>query len=117
MEVLQKLEYNDNHPDHPICVICDTPIVVQPGKKVPDTCSRSCGSKLSHGHPNADAQGYVKEHTLVMSEHLGRPLTPEEIVHHKDGNKQNNSLDNLQVMTKSEHTRLHNTLGHTGQGL
>lgn len=64
---------------------------------------------LMHEHPNADAQGYVKEHILVMSQILGRPLdTSVEMVHHKDENKLNNDPDNLELMTKSEHTSLHN---------
>jgi hypothetical protein len=50
-----------------------------------------------HGHPNADMNGYVKEHRLVMSEFLGRPLERFEHVHHKDGNRGNNALDNLEL--------------------
>jgi hypothetical protein len=37
------------------------------------------------------------EHRLVMAEHIGRPLTPNEHVHHKDGNRTNNVIDNLQL--------------------
>lgn len=44
--------------------------------------------------------GYVFEHRLVVAEALGRPLTPNETVHHKDGNRQNNHIDNLQLMHK-----------------
>ena len=47
------------------------------------------------------------EHCLVMEESLGRKLEPGEIVHHKDGNKRNNTLDNLALMTKADHTSLH----------
>ena len=46
-------------------------------------------------------------HRAVMEEVLGRRLTSKEIVHHIDGDKWNNSPDNLQVMTQSEHIRLH----------
>ena len=47
------------------------------------------------------------EHRLIMEAILGRPLTENEVVHHRDGNKQNNALENLCVMSKTEHSRLH----------
>ena len=49
----------------------------------------------------------VKEHRHVMSQHLGRLLTLEEYVHHKNGNKTDNRLENLEVMTKTQHIRHH----------
>lgn len=59
-------------------------------------------------HPNARSDGYVLEHRFVMSEHLGRPLKDDEVIHHKDGNKQNNDIKNLEIISLSDHTRLHN---------
>lgn len=50
------------------------------------------------GHPNADVRGYVYEHRYVASQILGRELWDHEIVHHIDGNKLNNSPENLQVV-------------------
>lgn len=47
------------------------------------------------------------EHRLVAEKMLGRPLKPGEIVHHKDGDIHNNNFDNLEVMTQSEHIKLH----------
>lgn len=47
------------------------------------------------------------EHRVVMERKLGRALLANEDVHHIDGNKLHNRIDNLEVMTKSEHTRLH----------
>lgn len=57
-------------------------------------------------HPRA-SRGRVLEHILVVEQVLGRPLEPGEQVHHKDGNKQNNAPENLQVMSASEHKRHH----------
>lgn len=52
-------------------------------------------------HPCANAAGYVREHRLVMEQLLGRYLRPEEVVHHKDGNRQNNHPDNLQLFSSN----------------
>ena len=49
-------------------------------------------------------------HRAVAERVLGRKLKPGEIVHHRDGNKQNYSPENLQVLqNQSEHCRLHFT--------
>lgn len=45
----------------------------------------------------------VYEHRLVMAEALGRDLTPDEMVHHIDGNRLNNAAENLCLMTAREH--------------
>lgn len=45
---------------------------------------------------------------LLMANKLGRPLKADEDVHHIDGNKENNSLDNLTVVKHGEHQREHN---------
>ena len=47
------------------------------------------------------------EHRYIMEKHLGRQLTPHEVVHHIDGNKQNNNISNLKLMSRSEHIREH----------
>lgn len=49
--------------------------------------------------PMADGEGYILEHRLVMAESLGRLLLPTETVHHKDGNRTNNDIDNLELRT------------------
>jgi hypothetical protein len=49
----------------------------------------------------------IREHRYVMEQHLGRKLRKGEDVHHIDGNKLNNNISNLQVLSKSDHTKLH----------
>jgi hypothetical protein len=59
-------------------------------------------------HPRADKRGYVFEHILILEVKLGRPLAPGEIGHHKDHNKLNNTLDNLEVFPSfASHTSYH----------
>lgn len=48
-------------------------------------------------------------HRLIAERKLGRSLKPNEVVHHIDGNKYNNDPDNLCVMSRSEHAKLHLT--------
>jgi len=55
---------------------------------------------------------YVKEngrhqHRVVMEKHLGRKLLFTDIVHHINENKKDNRLENLQLMTRSEHIKHH----------
>ena len=64
-------------------------------------------------HPLADPNGYAYLHHLVVaSSARGRPQS-NEVIHHKDGNTTNNALENLEVLTRSEHSRIHAPkLGH-----
>lgn len=63
------------------------------------------------GHPNANEHGYVLHHRVVMENSINRLLTKSEVVHHKDENKKNNDLSNLELMERSEHNRLHASTG------
>ena len=58
-------------------------------------------------HPFADSKGYVMVHRLVMESSIGRFLDPKELVHHKNGVKNDNRLENLAIMSESEHKALH----------
>ena len=51
-------------------------------------------------------------HRLIMEEHLGRPLTDDEDVHHIDRDRKNNAIENLVVMSRSDHHRLHWTINN-----
>lgn len=58
-------------------------------------------------HPNSDKRGYVREHVFIMSKHLGRPLTKNELVHHINGIRNDNRIDNLIIMTRQQHASHH----------
>ena len=58
-------------------------------------------------HPYCRPNGYVKQANIIMEKKLGRYLRPEEVVHHRDLNKLNDNMSNLQIMTFSEHSSLH----------
>jgi hypothetical protein len=55
-----------------------------------------------HEHPNSDKKGSIFEHTMIMSEHLGRSLLPHENVHHKNGQRNDNSIENLELWSRSQ---------------
>lgn len=50
------------------------------------------------------------EHQVVMEAHIGRALTDDEVVHHRDEDRANNAIGNLEVMTRAAHTALHQAL-------
>lgn len=54
-----------------------------------------------------DNKGYIMQHRLVMEQHIGRYLAPDEEVHHIDGDKKNNKIENLLLVPRKEHRRIH----------
>jgi len=61
------------------------------------------------------SQKHVKKHRLIVEAALGRMLLPDEDVHHINGDKTDNRLENLQVVSHSEHSRITNRVRHSAR--
>lgn len=54
------------------------------------------------------------EHRSIMEKYIGRKLHTNEVIHHINGNKLDNRLENLQLLSKIEHDKFHR--GKSGKG-
>jgi hypothetical protein len=64
----------------------------------------------SPNHKEADINGYVMEHRLVMEQALNRPLLKNEDVHHQNKDRGDNRLENLIVCSRSQHKKIHSLM-------
>lgn len=122
------------YPDgYTTCDTCSNEFVTF-NKKFAKNCSRKCSNKsqsnrqfgednpnykdgkkitdqgyvqllVGREHPMAGRGGYVLEHRYVMSEYLERPLRRCEVVHHINGNRKDNRIENLELCGKQEKTQ------------
>ena len=109
-----------------ICTYCGNSFI-RPPRSERITCSKQCANRqrihdrIKPEYWWLNYAGYlegnvwingkrrrVRQHRWVMENHLGRKLTRWEHVHHKDGNRLNNDISNLEILDHVEHALIHN---------
>lgn len=60
-------------------------------------------------HPMSNQVGYIYEHRKLMSDNLKRLLLKTELVHHRNGVKDDNRIENLEIVTRKAHSNSHAT--------
>jgi len=79
----------------------------QPGQTIEQRAARRERAKRRSGGTAPTKHFGMSYHRAIMEAKLGRPLQPDEVVHHIDGNHENNKPNNLEVMDRREHARWH----------
>lgn len=59
----------------------------------------------------------IPHHRLIIEVNIGRYLTRQEVIHHKNGNKIDNRIENLEILTNSDHRKLHTKLFLHNRGI
>lgn len=52
-------------------------------------------------HPNANSDNYYAEHRYIMEKHIGRVLRKDEVVHHKNRVRNDNRIENLELLSSN----------------
>lgn len=119
-----------------VCPVCQTPFLVEKPSRPQRYCGHRCAFAVigpvvrekaytpetiaKHAASRRDRGAGISyrkvggrhEHRTVAEEKIGRALRPEEVVHHCDGTKRNNHPDNIEVMLRTEHSRMHSLEMH-----
>lgn len=107
-------EYEVKESQVPRTKYCSHPCLVQgPRKKTkrPGDITMWDGYKAIYlpDHPKANISGVIMYHNYLMEQHLGKPIPEGFVVHHIDGDKLNNDITNLVLVTPQVHGRIHAT--------
>lgn len=119
---VNRARYPDGAKRSLTCLMCGARVDRHPSQMGKRTfCSRTCKSAypiahprrkvnrggyvkvwVGRGAPGADAHGNLLEHRKVVQDRLGRPLLPDENVHHINGVRDDNRIENLELWSMSQ---------------